>query len=242
MWYVKERRVRWSVAALLAALAAGATPAHAQSVAAPPGWHAILSRPGDYAVGTEPTRRPDGKGWVGATVRATTADPDGDGILQQSVRADQYRGRRVRLTGWVRTEMGALSGQGRLWVRVDGTPGTLTSDYMMARPITGTRGWSEYAVVVDVPTDAVGITFGFALTGPGQLWLDDLRLDVVGTEVAVTGQPGHETYGGRTQTGLPPAALAALRRAQLRSYELAPLRPVNLDFEQLGVVAALGGR
>ncbi len=44
---------------------------------------------------------------------------------------------------------------------------------------TGSSDWTSYAVVLDVPTDAVVIFFGPMLTGTGVVWADDLSLDVV---------------------------------------------------------------
>ena len=45
------------------------------------------------------------------------------GTLVQAVRAEPYRGRRIRLSGFIRTE-GANGGAG-LWMRVDGTDAIL---------------------------------------------------------------------------------------------------------------------
>lgn len=241
MRYPEVNRLRRPAATLLAmaalAIGAGAT-SHERAGPAPQGWHAVVADRAEYDVGTEPLRRPGGEGWIGATIRALRAEAQGSGILQQSVRADAYRGRRVRLSGWLRAVAGeGPGGVSRLWVRVDGAAGALASDYMNARPVAGTREWAPYTLVVDVPREAVGITFGVALTGGGQLWVDDLALEAVGADVAVTGQAGHEIYGGRGGADVGPTRAAERHRARLLAYRLAPDRPVNLDFEQSGIIA-----
>jgi hypothetical protein len=43
-------------------------------------------------------------------------------------------------------------------------------------------------VALDVPRDAVGISFGVLLDGPGQLWLDDVALEPVGRDTPLTGR------------------------------------------------------
>ena len=51
----------------------------------------------------------------------------------------------------------------------------------------GTTDWSRHAVVLDVPEAAVRLAFGALLHGTGQVWADDLTLEVVDPkEVTVT--------------------------------------------------------
>jgi hypothetical protein len=54
-------------------------------------------------------------------------------------------------------------------------------------PITGTTGWQNYAVVLNVPQDATGIFFGILLTGPGTVWLNTVRIEEVGSDIPTTG-------------------------------------------------------
>ena len=76
---------------------------------------------------------------------------------------------------------------------------------MQGRPIKGTVGWQSYEVVLDVPADATGIFFGVLLSGSGSMWLNNVKLEPVGSDVAVTGK--------------------ALQRPQ-------NLDPVNLSFDR----------
>ena len=51
----------------------------------------------------------------------------------------------------------------------------------------GTTDWLRHAVVLDVPEAAVRLAFGALLHGTGQVWTDDLTLEVVDPkEVTVT--------------------------------------------------------
>ena len=51
----------------------------------------------------------------------------------------------------------------------------------------GTTDWTRYEIVLDVPEAGQQIAMGLILDGPGQVWMDDLKIEVVGKEVAPTG-------------------------------------------------------
>jgi hypothetical protein len=61
-------------------------------------------------------------------------------------------------------------------------------DNMQNRPITGSQDWTQHTVVLDVASDATGVSFGIQLVGKGAVWIDDLAFDVVGADVPVTDQ------------------------------------------------------
>src|SRR3954454_3331869 len=59
-------------------------------------------------------------GAASATIRCKADHPaNGFGTLMQTFRADQYRGKRLRLTGFVKAN--DVANPAGLWVRVDGT-------------------------------------------------------------------------------------------------------------------------
>jgi hypothetical protein len=93
----------------------------------------------------------------------------------------------VRFRAHVRTEnVSVWSG---LWMRIDTADSARTTLYNSAdRPIKGTTGWQERSVVLDVPADATAIVFGVIDSGIGQVWIDRLALEVVGTDVPVDTQ------------------------------------------------------
>jgi len=62
----------------------------------------------------------------------------------------------------------------------------LAFDNMSDRPIQGDTEWTRHDVVLDVPASARRITFGVLLGGPGTVWIDGVRLDVVASTVPTT--------------------------------------------------------
>jgi hypothetical protein len=163
--------------------------ANAQVGQMPAGWHAVGGGTGEYALGADLSRRDGGQGLGGGTIRSLVGDPLGFATMQQSIRADLYRGQRVRLSGYVKT--GApMAGTAALWMRVDGPAESESTDYMQQRPVVQATDWTRHDVVLDVPRDAVGISFGVLLDGQGQVWLDDVALEPVGRDVALTGSRG----------------------------------------------------
>jgi hypothetical protein len=157
----------------------------------PAGWIRAGSHPGEYEMGIDPSGSRAGKPCAFIRARAGASSTH-FGTLMQMFDASDYVGKRVRLIASVKSE-GIASWAG-LWMRVDGAPdaGTgmpkmLAFDNMQNRPIKGTSGWTPYSVVLDVPPEARAVAFGILLSGPGGAWMDDLRLEAVGTDVPVTG-------------------------------------------------------
>lgn len=139
----------------------------------------------------------------------------------QGFRCGEYRGKRVRLNAWVKAQE---AGAALLWMRIDTFNGTGGLDNMQSRPMKGTRDWTRATIVLDVPNDAIGISFGLVLEGSGKAWLDDAAIEVVNQEVPVT---GHGPYY------LPqPGPQRAAYERMIAAYAEKPTAPVNLDFEQ----------
>ena len=111
-----------------------------------------------------------------------------------------------------RTE-GAFSG---LFMRIDGSDTELAVDAMQGRPVLATTDWHQVLVVLDVPSNAVGMSLGAVFNGSGQLFVDDLALDIVDVSVPTTSNVIDDP--------LPMPGIGA-------RYQNAPLAPVNLDFE-----------
>jgi hypothetical protein len=75
-----------------------------------------------------------------------------------------------------------------LWMRVDGKNQQMLSfDNMQDRPIRGTLDWKQYAIVLDVPRESIGIFFGILLVGPGEVWLANVQFAIVNNTVPKTG-------------------------------------------------------
>jgi hypothetical protein len=153
----------------------------------PSGWFASGSAPKEYEVRIDRTEHYSGK--ASGFITCKTDQPTGFGTLMQVFKADKFHGKRVRMTGYVKTE--DVATWAGLWMRVDGPAGAILAfDNMQDRPIRGTIGWEEYEVVLDVPANSVNISFGLLLAGRGKAWADDFAFEEVGTDVAVTDLKG----------------------------------------------------
>jgi hypothetical protein len=152
------------------------------------------SKPANYDTGVDRDTVYNSK--PSAYVKAK-ADQDGFGTLMQQFSADQYVGKRVRFSAYVKSD--SVTRWAGLWMRVDGkTSGrSLAFDNMQDRPITGTTGWQPYAVVLDVPEGATGIALGILLDGPGQVWLNSVNVEVVDASVPATGHSANLPDGPR---------------------------------------------
>lgn len=215
------RHLTRATAATATAAALAATTAHAQVGEVPTGWGPLPGTSHDYVMGTDLARRDGGQGLPGATIRSVADTPQGWASMGQSIRADAYRGKRVRLSGRLRLDDAGTSCRAMLWMRADGGGGVQVADFTKDRPVFGATGWTPEEVVLDVPADAVGITYGFLLDGTGQVWLDGVRLEVVGPEVAVTRPAGGVALEGDAVT----------TRARAEAYRHAPPAPVNLGLQ-----------
>ncbi|MBS2004449.1 MAG: hypothetical protein JST44_23270 [Cyanobacteria bacterium SZAS LIN-5] len=120
-------------------------------------------------------------------ISATAESPRGFATFYQRIRAEDYRGKKLRFSGSVKTK--DISDWCGLWMRVDGGGSVLAFDNMESRPIKGTTEWTNYSVVLPVPANAHRITYGFMQSGSGSSWLAAPSLDVVGEQVATTSMP-----------------------------------------------------
>jgi hypothetical protein len=194
-----------------------------------PGWWRAGSNPAGYLVGIDRAVRHRGR--ASARLKSNGESPTGFGSLMQMSSADEYRGRRVRMSAWVRSEK--VVGPSGLWMRVDGPSGDATRplavDTMKDRGIVGTRDWQKYEIVLDVPTESVDIAFGAHLSGGGTLWIDDVQFEGVNEGVPVTG-PNTAGAAPRAKNldfenvQMPPGdPLRAVQRSQIEANVPAPV-------------------
>jgi RNA polymerase sigma factor (sigma-70 family) len=178
------------------------------TIKAPAGWSKNGAKAESYTVGVDSIET-----WGGmpsAYVESLTPAVDGGfGGMMQSTSAENYAGKRIRLSGWIKTK-DANEGGGHLWLRVDGQERgrSLTLDNMNNRPVKGTTDWQEASIVLDVPADATALAYGFFVQGGGKMWVNGQQIEEVGADVPVTAEPRGKT---------PPKAL--------------PKTPSNLGFD-----------
>jgi len=146
------------------------------------GWFTAGSKPSEFEAGVDAGHAHAGQ--ASAFLKSKQSSVDGFGTLMQSIRAQQYKATRVRLSGFVNSQ--DVVGWAGLWMRVDQGKDAIAFDNMQGRPIKGTTNWQRYDVVLDVPSEATGISFGILLAGTGEVWLSGTKFDVVGMDVPVT--------------------------------------------------------
>jgi RNA polymerase sigma factor (sigma-70 family) len=147
-------------------------------------WGMLSAETGSHEIGLA------GEAFEGrpvAYLRSTGEPAESFGLLFQGIAADDYRGRRVRLSAALRAN--GVTGYAGLWLRVEGgrPSGTLAFDDMHGRHLTGTTGWREHANVLDVAVEADRIMLGAILSGEGELLLSGVAFEEVDERVPVTG-------------------------------------------------------
>jgi erythromycin esterase len=122
----------------------------------------------------------------GASLRtrwvSTTAYASGVGkfaVASQTVPMSMVAGRRLHLTGYVRTE-NVNTGYAGFWMRVDGPTGMISLDNMSDRGARGTMPWTRYDLEMQVDSGATAAIFGIIHPGDGTAWFDSLTVSVVG--------------------------------------------------------------
>jgi len=152
--------------------------------ATPAGWFLAGSKPASYETGTDAQMAYNGHS--SAYLKSKEPVSDGFGTLMQQFQAAKYAGKRLRLSAFVKAD-GVREWAG-LWMRVDQGAQSVAFDNMEDRPIKGSTAWQKYEVVLDVPPQANRIAFGVLLGGQGRVWLNSVKLDVVGLDVPTTGK------------------------------------------------------
>jgi erythromycin esterase-like protein len=101
------------------------------------------------------------------------------GVATATFPVEAARGKKIRFTGFIKTE-DVMNGYAGLWWRVDGATGVLAFDNMYDRGVRGTTGWKEYSIELPVAADARNINFGALLPAHGIAWFDDFKIELDG--------------------------------------------------------------
>ena len=147
----------------------------------PRGWFADDN---DYNYGVDKTVVKDGK--PSAQIATTNILKEGTSMCQV-FSAEKYKGKRVKLSGYLKTE-GAEASAG-LWLRVDGknTNGLayacLPGGYASLR---GDTDWQDVRLVIDVPSEAAEIYFGVVFSGVGKVWINGFKFEIVSKDEPLT--------------------------------------------------------
>lgn len=150
----------------------------------PTGWGKAGSKPDSYEMGTDRGAGQYGKN--AATIKSIDKEIEGFGTLMQQCIPVKYLSKRVRMSGFIKSEN--VSNWAGLWFRVDqaGTQKSIALDNMANRPIKGTNGWTRYELVLDIPKNASLIAYGALLNGTGQIWFDNITFEIVDDSIPTT--------------------------------------------------------
>ena len=148
-------------------------------------WFQVGS-PQKYAHSIDSSNQHEGRNVM--TLKSIDTEINGFGALMQDMKPGKYLGKRIKMTGYLKSK--DVTGWAGFWLRVDqaGSQQFLSFDNMQDRPIKGTTDWRKYEIVLDVPSEASNIAFGALMSKTGQIWIDDVNFEVVDDSVPTTGQ------------------------------------------------------
>jgi erythromycin esterase-like protein len=117
---------------------------------------------------------------VRGVAKASTVSPaTAIGVATAGFPVADAVGRKVRFTGYIKTEGITRGYAGLLWT-VNGSSGVLAFDNMQARGATGTADWKPFVIELPVGAAATSISFGVLMPGDGTAWFDDLVIEFDG--------------------------------------------------------------
>ncbi|NNJ53563.1 MAG: hypothetical protein HKP17_10370 [Ignavibacteriaceae bacterium] len=149
----------------------------------PDGWYPAGSNYNEYEMGIDRTISQSGQAC--AYIKSKKSNTDGFGTLMQSISAENYFGKRLQLSGYIKSEN--VEGWSGMWMRIDAESNeSLGFDNMQDRAIQGTTDWNKYEIVLDVPLNSNTILFGVLLGGDGKVWFDNFELKEVDKNVPIT--------------------------------------------------------
>ena len=141
----------------------------------PAGWIRSGSRPDRYRMGVDVQN-------AGIALIESIGDVEQGafGTLMQSITAERFLGQKVRVRASLRTQ--DVAGSAVIWFRVDGERGrVLRFDNLQQRQadgaLSGGNDWTARSIVLDVPSEALSLHYGFFLKGTGRVWARDFSIE-----------------------------------------------------------------
>lgn len=144
----------------------------------PTGWTAHETVSGEFRVGTD--RRVVHSGKASLFLRSLVAEPAGIVSISQQFVAAAYRGRRVRVSAFLRSERAAV--EASLWFGA----GSSARNVDERAVVRGTTPWKRYELVMDVPVEADWVRIWLTMRGTGTLWADEFHIEQVSNSVPLT--------------------------------------------------------
>lgn len=141
-------------------------------------WNADETVPREYSVTIDHERVHSGNSSL--AVRSIVPQPKGVATVVQTLRAEGYRGNRIRVTAFLASRN--VSAGAELWLRarLADREVTAAADDPSTCRMSGTSAWRQCSMLLLVPGNAQFVDFGIRLRGPGTIWADDFAFDASG--------------------------------------------------------------
>lgn len=136
------------------------------------GGYKLEGAAGQFSLGVDPQNRRGAKPAI--ALRAT--DGAGEGSMTRSIKASIYRGKKVRLTGWLK---GDGASRATLFLRAMDADGKPLAAEERREGVGSGADWSQHSLTLAVPRDAATVEYGVQLSGKGAIWVDNLQLVAV---------------------------------------------------------------
>lgn len=106
-------------------------------------------------------------------------DEDFGSLQQTFVIKSCWVGKKAVLSGFLRSQDVTDVG-GALILQANGGGGDILSwNHMNENKVRGTTPWTKHSIEIPIPPNTYVLRFGYMLEGPGALWADDLKLEIV---------------------------------------------------------------
>jgi hypothetical protein len=184
---------------------------HSAVAAAPADWH-LHSRTADEIARVDRTTAYDGS--ASAMLESKSPSVSAFGTLAQGVVGKSFVGKRIQFSAYIRTRN--VRKQAGIWMRAEDANGRIIAfqGFVPGSYLRGTRDWTQVHVAICIPRTTVAVFYGVNLLGPGTVWIDEIRFDVLGKADPDLPGPRFVRYNP------PPDTLRLLPR------------PENLNFEK----------
>ena len=148
----------------------------------PKDWIKAGNKPDSYTMGLDTSVYKSGIKSV--FIESKENKIEGFGTVMQICDAQNYLGKKIKMTGYIKTEN--VSDWSGMWLRIDPKLGKnpLGFDNMQSRSLKGTMDWTKCEIVLDVPNSSATLNYGALISGTGKIWFDYVSIEIIGESSA----------------------------------------------------------
>lgn len=104
-------------------------------------------------------------------------DKDKQGYMLKYIPINDLAGKEIVFSSNVKTNLKNMYSNAQLWIRVQRSSGDDINAYMFENPIISNE-WKRFENNVKIPEDVRKITIGCVLIGDGEVWFDDIKIEI----------------------------------------------------------------